>query len=368
MFLTASNLVHYLCAQGTVSSDCVVNDEFCVIEAGRRNRNYKVLRKTKPSLFVKQVGSTDAMALSTLQREVACYQLMQRKPVLQSMAALMPRLVKHDPHRHVLITELLPAAESLNEFFQRTRQFPVRMGALLGESLGRCHALVQLGQLNADDLAVFPKQVPWILSFHHTHAHLTNQHSAVSELLKTVTQYPEFYSSLDRLRLGWRYDSMIHGDMKWDNCMVYRGADQQDALTLIDWELVDYGDSAWDVGGVLHAFVASWMYTMPFHTHENMARLMKEAVCPLEHLFPAIRAFWAAYCSARGLGGPGRSAYLLRCVEFAAARMIQTVFEHLGQAQTMSYMGASLLQVSQNMLSNPEHAARELFGLSLEGV
>lgn len=366
MFLTASNLVHYLCAQGTVSTACVANNDFCVLEAGRRNRNYKVLRKHEPSLFIKQVGNTDAMSVSTLEREAACFHLVQKNPVFQPMAGLMPRLIAHDPKRHILITELFPQAESLNEFFQRKKIFPESMGKLLGESLGFCHALLYKHQLNANDVAALPRQPPWILSFHQTHANMATQGGATAELLRIVAQYPEFYQNLDRLRNDWRYDSIIHGDVKWDNCMVYHDANNQEKLALIDWELVDYGDAAWDVGGAFHAFLASWMYTMPFHTNAELSSLMNGAVCKLEQLAPAVRAFWTAYCTARGIGSANRSAYLLRCIEFAAARLLQTTFEHLNHTQTMSNMGAILLQLSQNILRSPRDAARELFGLSVE--
>jgi thiamine kinase-like enzyme len=367
MFLTASNIVHYLCAQGTISTASVVNNDFCILEVGRRNRNYMLLRKQEPGLFIKQVGSTDVMSVSTLEREAACYRLVQQNPVFQPMAALMPRLVAHDSTRHVLTTELLPEAESLNEFFQRKKQFPESMGRLLGESLALCHSLLQRHQLSAKDVESLPRQVPWILSFHQTHSHMTTQGGATAVLVPILAQYPEFYQNLERLKHGWRYDSIIHGDVKWDNTMVYRDHHGQEKLAMIDWELVDYGDAAWDVGGAFHAFLASWMYTMPFHTQADLSKLMAGAVCHLEQLFPAIRAFWSAYCEARGIVAEYRLPYLLRCIEFAAVRLIQTTFEHLTHTQTMSQMGAMLLQVSQNILSNPREAARELFGLSQEG-
>ena len=38
MFLTASNMAHYLLARGTIPPAVVVDGDFMVIEAGRRNR------------------------------------------------------------------------------------------------------------------------------------------------------------------------------------------------------------------------------------------------------------------------------------------------------------------------------------------
>ena len=66
MFLTAYNLPHYLMSKGLISAQSVVDGDFVLAEAGRRNRNFKVMRRQQPGLFVKQIKSMEAQAITTI--------------------------------------------------------------------------------------------------------------------------------------------------------------------------------------------------------------------------------------------------------------------------------------------------------------
>jgi outer membrane protein assembly factor BamD (BamD/ComL family) len=79
-------------------------------------------------------------------------------------------------------------------------------------------------------------------------------------------------------------------------------------------------------------------------------------------MHPAIRAFWRAYWNGAGLD-PAEASFLERCVKFAAARMIQTVYEHLYQSVQLTPSALALLQVSLNMLNRPSEARECLLGL-----
>ena len=102
MYLTASNVVHYLLGRELITSDSVVDGDFVVAEAGRRNRNYKVIRRENPGLFIKQIAASQTQAVMTLQREAMCYELARSAPSFATLAALTPALVDYDAGRHVL--------------------------------------------------------------------------------------------------------------------------------------------------------------------------------------------------------------------------------------------------------------------------
>ena len=52
MYLTATNLANYLINRDIITAASVVDGDLAVVEAGRRNRNFKVIRRSNPSLFV----------------------------------------------------------------------------------------------------------------------------------------------------------------------------------------------------------------------------------------------------------------------------------------------------------------------------
>lgn len=368
MFLTASNMAHYLMARGALPPAVVVDGDFMVVEAGRRNRNYKVIRRNGTGLFVKQIKDIEPMAISTLQREATCYRMAQQ-PGYHALAELMPRLIDHDATRHCLIVDLLPAGENLTEFHMQRQAFPLEIGQLLGKALGNYHQTLRGQHQNTENWANFPRLVPWILSF-HLNAQIPNPANPLSggvlQLGAVVRQQPDMQANLARLAQNWQYDSIIHGDMKWDNCVVYPDANGKLALRIIDWELVDYGDASWDVGAVFQAYLVGWIMSMPLANETNPAHFVGKSAWQLEAMHPAIHAFWRSYVQTAGIAPAQAHTWLLRCIEYGAARMVQTAFESLYFAAGMSNHAATLLQVSQNILCNPRQAATALFGFGEE--
>ncbi|MCH8617562.1 phosphotransferase [Undibacterium sp. TS12] len=366
MFLTPSNMAHYLLARGTLTPATVVNGDFMVVEAGRRNRNFKIIHRNGSGLFIKQIKDMEAMSISTMQREAACYRMALQEGY-HGLAQLMPRMIDHDADRHCLTIDLLPSGENLTEFHQRRHSFPVEIGKMLGVSLGTYHQTLRGKPLRAEDLANFPRTAPWILSFHQTSLMGGNTLSGgVQQLGAIIRQYPDLQNNLMRLARQWQYDSIIHGDMKWDNCVVYPDAEGKLNLRIIDWELVDYGDASWDIGAILQAYLTAWIFSMPLVQENSPEKYVSKAAYQLETMQPAIHAFWRSYTETAGIGKAQANAYLLRCIEYGAARMVQTAFEILYYSNTMTAHAATLLQVSQNILLNPRQAATALYGFPQE--
>ena len=373
MYLTATNLVHYLLERGLATPDSVVDGDFIVAEVGRRNRNFKVIRKDHPSYFIKQIKTSEQQAIATLYREAACYQLARSDEKFAPLAELMPTFVEYDPRRYLLIVELLPEGENLTEYHRRLGAFPEEVGAMLGRGLGAYHSEVGRMFGSQTDVSMFPRQVPWILSLHQGSDAMFQQLSGGNtQLVSILRQNPAFQQQLNALREEWTYDSLLHGDMKWDNCLVFRkngqslppeGEEHPLNFRIVDWELADFGDASWDVGAVFQAYLAFWILSMPVQAGVAPGQYVEQAVYPLEAMQPAMRAFWTTYAEVRGLENQDVRTALERCVRYGAARMVQTVFEYMYMSPQLSTNAVSLLQVSLNILQNPKEAIAELIGL-----
>src|SRR5438046_1672085 len=124
MFLTATNLVHYLLSRGLVDAGAIADGDFTALESRRRNRNYRVRRKNGPSLFVKQLLMAIPELTASLHREAMCYALAGEAPELAYLQELMPRLLDYNPRVHAIVTELIDGGENLNEHHQRLGAFP----------------------------------------------------------------------------------------------------------------------------------------------------------------------------------------------------------------------------------------------------
>src|SRR5215469_6650599 len=118
MHLTPANLAYFLMDRKLIDAGEIVAGNFTVVDASRRNRNFKVIRQGAPGLFVKQMRDMQTDAMLTLKREAACYELARGVPAL---ARIMPRLIRYDESRHTLTMELLPEAESLLAYHGRNK-------------------------------------------------------------------------------------------------------------------------------------------------------------------------------------------------------------------------------------------------------
>ena len=355
--MNKNDLVHYLLERGLLERRAVVDGDVMVVEGVRRHHNYSVIRRNGAGLFVKQMQPDQAFSAQTLQKEAACYVLMESDPALQPIHALMPRFRSYDPDRHILVLELIGGGENLTELHRRVNAFPSDVAQRIGELLARYHDVSGRELLPRANAAIFQGQPPWILSFHlMPRGSVQNLSAANGQFMTILQSYPDFGQALDRVRAGWRRNALVHGDMKFDN-VVMRFEEQ--TMHVVDWELADVGDSAWDVASILQAYLTWWIATLqrvPTGEPDDAAQY------PLETIQPAIRAFWDAYVSSRRLSAREADAELERAVSYAGARMLQTVYESMAWAPSLTQHAVWQVQACINILKQPRAAATDLLG------
>lgn len=361
MVLTASNLAYDLIARGLLSAEAAVSGDFAVVDAGRRNSNFKVLRQNGPGLFVKQVRTGVVDAVSTHSREAAFYDVIRSRPALEPIARIVPKLVDYNPRNYTLTVELIPGAENVMEHHWRTGAWPEAIGELLGRSLGLCHA--HAGTLVSDPVlaALFPRQLPFVLNIDPATMFPLNSVSPIGPQLAAALQSSgDLLQHLQTLRMEWRLDALIHGDMKLDNCVMFSEPNGSLQLRIVDWELADVGDASWDIGSIVAACVAYWLFTTPMQPGQPIG---PEAHARLTAMQPMLRAFWNSYAVTRGFFAQASRLYLLRCLRFCAGRLILGILEYMQNATALTPNSMAVLQVSRNIFNAPEQAARDILGV-----
>jgi hypothetical protein len=357
MHLHAANLAYFLIDRALLDPTEIVDGRLSIVDASRRNRNFKVIRQGVPGLFVKQMRDMQTDAMLTLKREATCYELARDIPAL---ARIMPRLIQYDELRHTLVMELLPEAESLLAYHMRNKSFPLEVGQMLGEGLGLYHT--SAGALLENDRlkVLLSRQTPVILSLnkggHAMLGHFGRIGPAISAILQ---QHRDFESLLAGLGAEWRFDSLIHGDMKWDNVLVFPVGKTMD-FRIADWEMADFGDAAWDVGAILQSFLTTWILSMPIGSGLPPEAYIGMAAQPLEGMRPVLKAFWRVYAETRGFDGRKQRQELERCMRFGAARLVWSAVEQRMYVAQVDPAAAALLQVGLNILKDPLRAVQEL--------
>lgn len=346
---TPNDLVYSLIERGLLTPASVVDGEVMVVEGTRRNANFTVTRKDGVSYFVKCVQPASAGSAETLQREAGYYQWVAAHPGLAGLRELLPRFFLNDPQRGLLVLELFPDAQNITDHHRRIGGYPPEIGRLLGRAVARYHATTT-AVLAASDRSAFRAQTPWVLSLHDTHSQFGQAGTQVATILQS---YPDYGRALDRLRREWHPNTLIHGDMKFDNCLLVPGRDGAFEVRIVDWELADIGEDTWDAGAVIQSYVTACALA----TQDTMS-------VTLEPAQPAMRAFWEEYVKALPIPEAQAETRLELCLGYAGARMLQTALETLAFAPAMTAHVALVLQLSLNILRDPKAAVREIMGVT----
>ncbi len=369
MFLDIENLSHYLLSRGLVSHDDVVRGSLLIQNAGRRNRNYKVIRGDEPGLFVKQVPVVVEETISSILHEALFYQIASKH---DEFAALRPHLLEihdYDGRIHALTLDLIPDCDSVSQVHMRLNAFPEELARSLGFVLGTAHlAGSRLLASDSQDTDAYPRKIPWLFT-------VAEQAEAVfgattsggtRQLVSLLRQDARMTHALGKIASTWRFISICHGDVKWDNFVVLHGGPlgEPASVRIIDWELSDIGDPGWDVGALLAAYVQHWIAAAsPDASKLDNAAMMAQAPHQLQALQPAIRAAWLGYAQTVGLSGALAAFELRRHLQFAGARLALTAFEIAHASPSIGRTVEIFMQLASSVLTDPDQLGAELFGL-----
>jgi len=189
---------------------------------------------------------------------------------------------------------------------------------------------------------------------------LSRFHQIGPVLLAVIQQQPEFESLLNELGAEWRFEGLIHGDLKLGNILVFPAPNNGFDFRLVDWEETDFGDPGWDVGGILQTFLMMWILSMPIASGLPPELYVGMAGQPIESMRPMLRDFWDAYADARGFAEHKRKLELERSMRFAAARLVWTAAEQCVYQTEFNEAAIAMLQVSLNILKDPGQAVADV--------
>jgi Ser/Thr protein kinase RdoA (MazF antagonist) len=348
--LAQQDVARYLLERGLLGPEALLDGDLVIRDASSRNRNYRVETRNGPCYLLKQGQSPEAAA--TVAHEAMVYQRLTQGD--QELTAYLPGFYGYDGSEGVLVLELVRDATDMRTLHLNTGRFSAAPAATLGSALGVLHRTTRVAEPR-------PTTAPWALWIHRPDARLFRDVSAAGlELVKIIQSAPGFPEVLDRLRGDWVQAVLVHGDVKWDNCLL---SSDGETLKLIDWESAAPGDPRWDIGSALSHYLSFWIFSIPITGAVPPERFPELAAYPLDAMKPALAACWIAYVDASGVDAAHADGLMLRAVEAAGVRLIQTAFEAAQMTQQLTSALVLHLQLAFNILQQPEAAASQLLGL-----
>ena len=366
MLLTDHTVVDYLVGRRLLTQASLVVDHIQVHSSAARHRNYSVRREYKGGYFVKQVKTWEPSARETLAREAAWYRVVGGMDEALAVRGIMPRFCLWDAQRAILVLDLIDDAQTLEQLDRERGVNSPAVAQKIARLLATLHAHNPRAWPVESHRFRLPYRFPGALTLdQRSVADMTWMSGGEQAMMRTLHAHAEFGTHLNALRGDWKQDCIIHCDLRWANCLVHDAASSsgEPVVKLVDWELVDCGERAWDVGGVLQCWLHSWVCSMPDTTappHE----LVLSASWPLADMKPAINAFWSEYVRTARLSKTVAATLLQRSAKYAGARLLQSTLEAMHNESILTNRGLCGLQLALNILNDPARATADLLGLA----
>ena len=346
--LEQSDIAHYLLSLGLVNPRDVIDEDLTVVDVSRRNCVHLATTRAGLTFVVKQAEARNAHLLA---HEAAVLRVLGGVPEL---ADRVPALVRHEPAAALLV---MSTPRRGTDWLDHRGRFSRIQARALGRTVAALH------QLPAGAVGEPPRGVDrmWTLTLPEPSHDLLLDLSAEAQDVVARVQASRFMCErMDQLRDTAAPDVLVHGDLRWDNCIALAapGARRRTRVVLVDWECAGPGPAAWDVGSVLAEYLSAWIASIPILESRDPGLYLAHARLPLERMRPATRDFWYVYRLAAAVCPP-----LQRVIELAAIRLVQTAVERAQGLAAPSAHIVTLLQLAENMLRDPEDAASTLLTL-----
>jgi aminoglycoside phosphotransferase (APT) family kinase protein len=362
--LTVDTAVGYLVARELVGAADIVRGDLRIVDAGRRNENLKVIRQRGRSYLLKQPGAGEPATEATIRLEAAFYGYVSLARRAAALRRFLPRFHGWDEDSCVLVLELLEGRSLWSHYAAAgASEFPADAASSLGEALGTLHRVFRRLRKAPAWLSILHAAPPWILSVHRPSPEIFGRLSPANlRLLGWLQRESPLTSTFDALREEWEPDTLVHNDLKGDNVLAIPEGESA-RVRIVDWELVQIGDAAWDVGAVFRDVLDYWLLSVPLSSDLTAEEMLEDARLPLAALHPAARAFWSAYCAAAGVPRSAARTFLLRSLQLCGARLAQGAYELSAAEASPSNLAIALLQLAANIVADPTEASLTLFGI-----
>lgn len=363
MVLTESNIAHYLLDKGLITDKSIVEGKYTAHVADSRNNNFIINRDfpEQSQYFIKQVKALDKEKTDTLRIEATCYWLANNDADYQALKAFLPKYYEYDYLNHILIIENLSDSMSLQDYCTQAQAVSLEIVHQQAEILASYHGALSDRIQQSQSIKLFAKAKPWVFTIGSQDftQWMTTAPKSEQQSMQLIMGNQEFLGLIRQLENTWEQKSLVHNDIKLTNFLVNKSVveNQSAKVRLIDWELADIGDPCWDVAAFFCGYLMLWIQSSDMQYHYLPMNFSPET------LKPAFQEFWKTYTQKMSFTPSQSREVILKAMKFCGLKLIHTCFETTPYTQTLQPQSAKLLQLSLNILKNPEMSIGSLLGI-----
>jgi len=356
--------VHLLLQEeGLIAPDEILWGDYDVTTINRRNRNLQITTNNGRDYLVKQLQHKESESARTLKNELLFYKhVAAHMPQLQP---LFPHLKYASEENTTLVLDFYKDATPLWRYYKERcpHYFPLKTVAATGRLLAGFHLGFNKAK-HKEKLPFLEDELPFVFHLHQPHPRiLATYKKGGYRIVEMLQQDEKLIKQWNEGSLLWQINALIHGDIKLDNIIVLpdEGNEESENVKLVDWEMLQHGDLAFDVAGAFQDYIFLWLIMTP--DADSAEEMIKKVPYAFSELQPAIQTYWTAYSNTMGLDEEATKDLLHRAVLFAGFRCVQTSFEIANKFEQVPAIAMILFNMGTEIIKETEKAKSLLFGL-----
>ena len=374
LILSSDNVVNFLKEHGVCPPDFTVTSPIVCKES--RNFNL-VVRGDRNSYLIKQKRVNILEKVSgQLITEWLVQKLIDNFSGLAFMQKLISQVLLFDYLNSTIVLAFYDDYLALDEFYVTRKIYDYRIASTIGSHLAKIHRATYqqqpyrefigqyivpnftqqqptfIKQLNSPSPGIFAEICPDGLNFYRLYQRFPSLDRAVMELY-------------DNLKPA----CITHNDLTLDNFIINPQFDFdseaiEPKIKIIDWELLDWGDPAIDLGMLVSQYLGEWLDSLVADRNLDLNTTLRLASCPLEKIAPSLRALLRSYLYQFPEILVLRSDFVRRIVQFAGIGILDRMSYYIRRHDHFHNGSLCKLQVAKNLLCNPEEGILTLFDIT----
>nr|AVH79663.1 hypothetical protein [Desmonostoc muscorum PCC 7121] len=373
-FLNSQNIRNYLVEFGFCNA---LEKESLILElipVETKNFNLLVTLPNSEKLLVKQERYQQETTNSEFWNELKVRELLDKFDNLKFIQTFLPEILHSDTENSIVIFKYLSDYQDLDVFYRKYHDFPIEISSNLGSAIATIH----YETFNHQQYRNF-----WLKS-----SILSEKERLFKSLYALEEIGPEVFGIFPAdgfkfLALYQRYDSLFqaiadlinafkpccltHNDLKLSNVLLQENWEQKlskKTIRIIDWELSNWGDPAYDLGTLIASYLKLWLNSLVVSKVLKIEESLKLATVPLEILQPSIASLLQAYLTTFPSVIEHRPDFLQRVVQFTGTALISEILSSIKYQKTFGNTGICMLQVAKSLVCRPEASLLTISGMS----
>ncbi len=360
-----STIQDFLLAENLINTETIILGDYEATSINRRNYNIQITSLKEENYLIKQVSNLESENANTLKKEARFYEYFGR--LNDGLKTYLPEVKYVDVDNIILVMQYYNDSIPLWRYYNKLSidHFPIETTKEIGRLLAQIHrSLSNKALLEDQNIAFLNDELPFIFNLNKPHPKILSYITKGGyDFIEHLQNQQDIMLAFNRIPQLWEKNSIIHGDIKLDNFLVLQPDHSNNRdLKLIDWEMAQIGDTAWDLAGVFNDFIFWWVITMPDKLPPE--EMVKKAKFPFHKLHPAINAFWSTYTCTLDLDHEHQRELLERVLLFAGFRVLQTAYEVASKFDAIPSIATVLLNMGKSIIRKPEFSKEKLFGIT----